>query len=315
MFTRIILILSILIFVFGCGSFHEDIQKVSDNITKSSKALAEGMDKIDPLALKKIMSENENLRNSISQLQASINRVSTGDPFTVLSKQQVHFEILNYEGDFIVNLYVDEPAKFGWVNQQFPDNKNDYKLNIDYWGLLDQNFKWGKFTDNGVGPGDHYKPYVNTLPNGAVFIDGALGATQVTITEPLFSSVAYPRVLHNLYFRDFGVKIVELMKGTVDQKMAEFLKNHNSYQTQMIADLNQKFFTLGTHLITLQVIPLKANVNGKLNLTARWFTTMDNGTTEEMGRFTFLDSKTGGNYDYPLEINKPVQINFPVDVH
>lgn len=319
--TPHILIISAFLLLQGCEAakslehLGSDFNSGTKNLTEVANSLSKGMASLDPLGTKEQFMQNKELQAALEELQKKIYKITTGKPVTVLSKQKVRFQIQSYEGDFIVNLYVDHPGQMAWGNKRFSELDNQKDLNVDYWGILDQHFKWGGFSDPQRGTGAFHKPYVTDVAPGGMVIDGGRGNQPSTIEEPLFSSRQYYDVHAWLEFRSFGEAIVSSIKGTVDEKMKNYLANHNPAISASIADLNQRFFSVGAHEVILEVIPKAKNSFGKLSLTGKWWVENENGSpTEEIGTFTFLEASNAGVYNIPLRIDSVSRFPFSIVV-
>jgi len=106
--------------LLGCGAL-EPLKEATANIDKATANLEKGMKGLDPLALKKLMDENEGLRSAVQRLNAQMGPYNNSKPVSVLQGQLVKIEVLHYVGAFKLDAWIDTPENWVWKNRRFAD--------------------------------------------------------------------------------------------------------------------------------------------------------------------------------------------------
>lgn len=108
--------LAIVSFFAGCkidGSINKAADAVRDASTNIREGLKEGGAALDPAGIKKLLDENEALRQDLVNLQVKTSSFGPSVGLINLSNERLLLRVSEYRGDFVVNSWVDD--KTNWI--------------------------------------------------------------------------------------------------------------------------------------------------------------------------------------------------------
>ncbi len=101
----------------GCqldGSIDKATTSLHDASTNIRQGLEGGAEKIDPAGIKKLLAENETLRQNLLDLQVRTSSFTPNDGLIKLSNLRLILRVAEYTGDFVLNSWIDDKIK--WIH-------------------------------------------------------------------------------------------------------------------------------------------------------------------------------------------------------
>jgi hypothetical protein len=228
--TRILAFAAVLlILAAGCGA-----EKSTKNIERGLTELA----KLDPLALKKLLDENEDLRKKLTDINARLQGLPTGSGKVGLKNYIVRTEVTHYTGKFEVNGWINSRTNWFWLDQPF--NELSVRLPLDYERIY----------------GDARAEIKNKLNK---------------IWRKLPSYSAAPAEVVNESVGKSGAVFISAYQSAVENAFQKFLTNavFTPLPLQQDAELNTKFIEMGKHVVSIEITPLAPNASGIWALQGR----------------------------------------------
>lgn len=115
----------------GCAGLNDATKNIKDatsNIQKGAEALAKGMDQLDPIALKKILNENSDLRMQLQTVSEKLAGGFQGQGIVEINTRDVRVRIARYTGNQRITAWVD--TRENWFWQELRLNDKDQELNF-----------------------------------------------------------------------------------------------------------------------------------------------------------------------------------------
>ncbi len=84
-----------------------DIRSAGRSLEEAANAVENGLKKFDPIALNKLLEENDSLRNTLSSIKVRLEGFSQGFTIIHLKNQRLRLKVIDYSGDLIVKAYIN----------------------------------------------------------------------------------------------------------------------------------------------------------------------------------------------------------------
>lgn len=246
--------------------FGDQLNEVADEFNRSLTKIENAADKVDPVAVKKLLKSNDELRKKLIEMTRKIDGYTEGTGKIVLKDRKLQIQILEYRGEFRINSWVDEPKNWHWNNVRFGDKNT--KLSIDFKQI------WSNLYEGLRRKGGH----------------GTLSDDQA------WERMRYDGGLDEVFRR---------YQATLEQRFDEYLKSTTIPNHDKFADLHSQLEKAGPHIIGIEVTPIANDNYGKWAIKGAIVSITPGRDVEKIKEFD-LDSDLipGHEMGKPLEVIK-----------
>jgi hypothetical protein len=113
--------------------------KVETGLTEAAAKFEKAMAAVDPAGIKRLLSENAELKARLDKVAADISAVSLGSGVIVLHGNRLQISIPEYRGAFLFDSWIDDEPNWVLQSRELPDRAYKFPVSLSGINIFDRN--------------------------------------------------------------------------------------------------------------------------------------------------------------------------------